>query len=164
MHTPQSRALPYDAACPTEDGFLAVRLQGVAVSELALCQDRPAVRPDPATAALQVLAAVQDYLASGVAEQLPPLALRGTSFQQRVWASLRAIPRGQTRTYGEIARELGTSARAVGGACRANPALILVPCHRVVASGGAGGFAGHTEGFWPQVKRRWLAAEGVRLS
>ncbi|SIO64851.1 methylated-DNA-[protein]-cysteine S-methyltransferase/AraC family transcriptional regulator, regulatory protein of adaptative response / methylated-DNA-[protein]-cysteine methyltransferase [Singulisphaera sp. GP187] len=67
----------------------------------------------------------------------------GTPFQQRVWESLRAIPRGQTRSYGEVAAAIGhpRAARAVGAACGINPVSLLVPCHRVVASGGAlGGY------------------------
>ena len=73
--------------------------------------------------------------------------------QQRVWRLLRAIPPGQTRTYGELAQALSTSPRAVGGACRANPIVLLIPCHRVVAVDGEGGFAGQREGTWPAMAR-----------
>ncbi len=68
-----------------------------------------------------------------------PLDLRGTPFQQQVWAALRAIPAGQTTTYGEIARSIGRSSatRAVAQACGANPVAVIVPCHRVVANSGA---------------------------
>jgi AraC family transcriptional regulator of adaptative response/methylated-DNA-[protein]-cysteine methyltransferase len=68
-----------------------------------------------------------------------PLDVRGTAFQQRVWAALRAIPPGSTATYGEIARRIGKpqSARAVGAACGANPIAVAIPCHRVVGSAGA---------------------------
>ena len=74
-----------------------------------------------------------------------PLDPRGTPFQQSVWAALRRIPFGQTRSYGEIAREIGMPAafRAVGAANGRNPLSIVVPCHRVVGStGGLTGFAG----------------------
>ncbi len=85
-----------------------------------------------------------------------------TPFQRRVWDALRRIPYGAVRTYGELARELGTSPRAVGGACARNPIPILVPCHRVVARDGLGGFAGQWEtGLALEVKRRLLAVEGV---
>lgn len=97
------------------------------------------------------------------APPLPPLDLSGgTKFRLRVWAELRRIPRGETRSYGEIADELGKrkAARAVGGACGANPIPVLIPCHRVLAaSGGLGGFSGGLE--W---KRRLLAIEGVLLT
>jgi methylated-DNA-[protein]-cysteine S-methyltransferase len=90
-----------------------------------------------------------------------PLELKGTSFQRLVWSALRSIPPGRTLTYGELAGELGTGARAVGGACRANPCPIVVPCHRVVAANGLGGFAGDTSGRKLEVKRWLLRHEGV---
>ncbi|QGU34050.1 methylated-DNA--[protein]-cysteine S-methyltransferase [Thermochromatium tepidum ATCC 43061] len=90
-----------------------------------------------------------------------PLELNGTRFQQRVWALLRTIPVGQTCTYGEIARELGSAARAVGQACRANPCPIVVPCHRVVGRHGLGGFAGDRTGRRLAIKRWLLEHEGV---
>jgi AraC family transcriptional regulator of adaptative response/methylated-DNA-[protein]-cysteine methyltransferase len=73
-----------------------------------------------------------------------PLDIRGTVFQRRVWDELRRIPRGETRTYGDIARAIGAAAavRAVGSACGANPVALVVPCHRAVrADGGLGGYA-----------------------
>lgn len=77
-----------------------------------------------------------------------PLAPRGTEFQQRVWKQLSAIPFGETRTYGEIARKLGNpnAMRAVGAANGANPIAIIVPCHRVIgADGSLTGFGGGME-------------------
>jgi methylated-DNA-[protein]-cysteine S-methyltransferase len=91
-----------------------------------------------------------------------PVALIGTEFQQRVWAELRRIPAGETRTYGEIARQLGSGPRAVGQACRANPCPIVVPCHRVVAANGLGGFSGDTSGRKLEVKRWLLNHEEAR--
>jgi AraC family transcriptional regulator of adaptative response/methylated-DNA-[protein]-cysteine methyltransferase len=87
-----------------------------------------------------------------------PLDLRGTPFQLRVWDALRAIPRGRTTSYGELARSLGLpvgAARAVGTACGTNPVSLIVPCHRVVrAGGGLGGY------YWGlDVKRRLLEIE-----
>ena len=73
-----------------------------------------------------------------------PLDIRGTVFQRRVWDELRRIPRGETRTYKEIARAVGAPAavRAVGSACGANPVALVVPCHRAVRTdGGLGGYA-----------------------
>jgi methylated-DNA-[protein]-cysteine S-methyltransferase len=82
--------------------------------------------------------------------------MAGTPFQRRVWHALRRIPSGCTRSYGELARELGSSARAVGGACRRNPIPIVVPCHRVIAAGGgAGGFMGQRSGDALAIKT-WL--------
>jgi len=90
-----------------------------------------------------------------------PLAARGTPFQQSVWKMMRAIPFGETATYGGMAMALNSGPRAVGMACGRNPLPIVVPCHRVLASGGKeGGFSG---GQGLPTKRKLLALEGVVL-
>lgn len=87
----------------------------------------------------------------------------GTPFQQRLWRALREIPAGQVRRYGELALELGSGARAVGGGCRVNPLPLVVPCHRVLARQGMGGYAGATDGPLLEIKRWLLRHEGVRV-
>jgi len=90
-----------------------------------------------------------------------PLAARGTDFQKRVWKMMREIPYGETATYGGIAMALASGPRAVGTACGRNPLPIIVPCHRVMGSGGTeGGFSG---GQGLPTKRKLLALEGVVL-
>lgn len=90
---------------------------------------------------------------------LPPLHPQGSPFRQAVWDILLTIPRGQTMTYGEIARRLGVhSAQAVGGAVGHNPISILIPCHRVVGSDGS--LTGYAGGF--DRKTRLLQLEGAR--
>jgi methylated-DNA-[protein]-cysteine S-methyltransferase len=84
----------------------------------------------------------------------------GTAFQRRVWRALSIIPPGQVRTYGELARSLASSPRAVGNAARANPWPLVVPCHRLVASQGLGGYGGATQGRGLAIKRWLLAHEG----
>lgn len=86
----------------------------------------------------------------------------GTDFQQRVWLALKEIAPGEVRTYGELARSLGSGPRAVAGACRANPWPLLVPCHRIVGSHGEGGYLGHAEGPFLAIKRWLLTHEGRR--
>ena len=83
------------------------------------------------------------------------LHFSGTEFQQRVWRALLDIPYGETRTYGDIARQLNTSSRAVGQACRRNRIPIIIPCHRVVAQNDIGGFFGKAE---PSHIKEWLLA------
>jgi methylated-DNA-[protein]-cysteine S-methyltransferase len=90
-----------------------------------------------------------------------PVRLGGTAFQRRVWGLLARIPAGETRTYGALAADLGSSARAVGNACRANPCPLVIPCHRVVAVHGLGGFAGDRDGRLLAIKRWLLVHEGV---
>ena len=88
-----------------------------------------------------------------------PLDTGGSPFQQRVWAQLRQIPRGETRSYAEIAAAIGqpTAVRAVGGANGANPVAVIVPCHRVIAADGSlGGYA------WGEaIKRELLRREAA---
>jgi len=106
--------------------------------------------------------ALKAVLAGRAAKTLPPLDWSGkTEFHKSVWRALRKIRRGQTRSYGEIARAIGSpgAVRAVGGACGANPIPVLVPCHRVLAANGKiGGFSGGLKR-----KRELLAREGVSL-
>ena len=93
-----------------------------------------------------------------------PLDADGTVFQRRVWQALLQIPIGQSRTYGELARELHSAPRAIGGACGANPIALVIPCHRVVGTHGSiGGFMGVTEGEPIAIKRWLLAHEGYRF-
>lgn len=90
-----------------------------------------------------------------------PLAPRGTPFQRKVWQVLEAIPRGQTRGYGEIARQLGTAPRAVGGACGRNPIPILIPCHRVMAADRS--LTGYSGRGGLRMKEALLAREGAQV-
>jgi methylated-DNA-[protein]-cysteine S-methyltransferase len=86
-----------------------------------------------------------------------PVLIEGTELQRGVWDAMCAIPRGRTRTYGELARELGADARAIGQACGDNRLPLVIPCHRIVAADGIGGFGHATGGYLLDVKR-WLLA------
>lgn len=90
-----------------------------------------------------------------------PLAPMGTAFQKKVWQAMSRIPFGATRTYGDLATELGTSPRALGGACGRNPIPIIIPCHRILAgNGGLGGYSG-MDG--TETKAFLLRLEGVAV-
>ncbi|MFH1498938.1 MAG: methylated-DNA--[protein]-cysteine S-methyltransferase [Verrucomicrobiota bacterium] len=102
---------------------------------------------------------VNAYFAGKLRRFTVPTAARGTAFQQRVWAALVAIPWGETRSYGQLAAELGNpgASRAIGSANATNPICLLVPCHRVIgADGSLTGFA-----FGEDIKRRLLVHEGA---
>ena len=86
-----------------------------------------------------------------------PVRIEGSALQRAVWDAMCAIPRGHTRTYGELARELGADPRAIGQACGDNRLPIVIPCHRVVAADGIGGF-GHSTGGYLLEAKRWLLA------
>ncbi len=105
---------------------------------------RPEEEPEVLTRAKGWL---EDYFAGKAPDPSDlPLDPHGTDFQKRVWQALLTIPYGGTRTYGDLAKELGSSPRAVGGAVGRNPISILIPCHRIVGSGGKlTGYAGGLE-------------------
>lgn len=107
--------------------------------------DRSVWRPAAAQAFTDVADQLAAYFAGALREFDVDLQLAGTPFQQRVWAALRTIPYGETRSYGQIAAQIGipAAARAVGLANARNPIAIIVPCHRVIGSGGRlTGYAG----------------------
>lgn len=127
-------------------GELAIVEDGGGISDLFLRKSREAVDArEGMTPVLERAAAeLDEYFAGKRKTFTVPLALHGTSFQKSVWQALREIPYGQTRSYGEIARAVGSPKgfRAVGLACNRNPVLLMVPCHRVVGrDGGLTGFA-----------------------
>jgi methylated-DNA-[protein]-cysteine S-methyltransferase len=90
-----------------------------------------------------------------------PLAPHGSAFQRRVWAALCAIPPGETRSYADIARAVGSAPRAVGGANGANPIPLFIPCHRVIAA--TGSLGGYSGGDGPATKRYLLDLESRAL-
>jgi methylated-DNA-[protein]-cysteine S-methyltransferase len=102
-------------------------------------------RSDAAELLARAAAEIDAYFAGALMRFTVPIAPRGTDFQQRVWAAMRAVPYGRTRSYGEIARELGSAPRAVGQACGRNPILLVNPCHRIVGAQGLGGFGGRDQ-------------------
>jgi len=104
------------------------------------------------------------YLKNPDAQFSVPLELNGTKHQRKVWQAMCNIPRGQMRSYGELATELKSCAQAVGQACGANPIPIIVPCHRVVGKDGLGGFMKHASGDPLDIKRWLLAHERVTPS
>lgn len=103
---------------------------------------------------------LQHYFLHGSCPIELELLPEGTPFQQRVWEQLRRIPSGQAVRYGELAKRLGSSARAVANACRANPIPVLIPCHRVIAATGLGGYMGETAGMALDIKHWLLHHEG----
>ena len=125
---------------PSPLGPLAVTAENGAITAVSW-RAANGDRPTPLLA--RAAAALAAYFAGASAPFDLPLAPRGSAFDRRVWQALARIGYGETRSYGALARALGTSPRAVGGACARNPIPILIPCHRVLAASGAlGGYSG----------------------
>ncbi len=145
----------YAAVVAAPVGLLGIRLSGGQLLAIDFAPAASAIERVPDAAAREVLDQLFHYFENPDWRFELRLEMRGTPFQRRVWQALRGIPSGSTCSYGELARELGSSARAVGGACRRNPIPIVVPCHRVVAAGGVGGFMGQRDGEALAIKQ-WL--------
>lgn len=146
---------PFSAILPTPFGALGIVSDQEHLHEIVFLPNGAAALPPsgiPAEKAVQQLAR---YLTDPDYRFDLPLAERGSHFRRRTWAAIAQIPRGQTRTYSQLAESLGSIARAVGQACGDNPFPIVTPCHRVVSASGIGGFAHHAEGFLIDTKR-WL--------
>lgn len=143
---------------------LGVATDGTHVTGIRfLAPSTPAKAPPRDSVAYLACIQLQAYLGDGRYVFDLPLRLNGTHHRLEVWEAMRRIPAGAVRTYGDVARSLGSSARAVGGACGANPIPVVVPCHRIVAAGGAlGGFMGaRDDGFELGIKRWLLEHEGA---
>ncbi len=154
----------YDIVMDTPPGRLGIRLQDSRVVAIDYVTRRTRLRPPASPFARRVVGALDGWLRDASNPLDIPVSLAGTGFQQRVWAALRRIPQGEVRTYGELASQLGSGARAVDNACRRNPVPIIVACHRVVAACGAGGYGGRTGGAVLQRKLWLLRHEGVSVA
>jgi methylated-DNA-[protein]-cysteine S-methyltransferase len=157
----------FSAIVPAPFGALGIRTDAGLVRELVYLP--PHFGEQAATDAAAELAArqVAHYLADPDFRFDLPLPEVGSAFQRKVWQAIAAIPRGAVRTYGQVGKLVGCgSPRAVGQACGANWFPLLIPCHRVTAAGGLGGFSNHDDenGFHLSVKRWLLAHEGVNTS
>jgi len=149
-------------AIVTAPGFsLGIRCTDDEISAIEFLEPQPEKAPTTPLAA-EAARQIQAYLNDPAFQFGLPLRPAGTPFQRRVWARIAAIPSGRTDTYGQLAKMLKNAPRAVGQACGANPFPLVIPCHRVVATGGGlGGFSRHGGGFLLDVKRWLLRHEGI---
>ena len=129
---------------PSPVGPLTLTSNGEAIVRLAFRDDGMTGGMTRGNSLLRAAAAQLDAYFAGARDDFDlPFAPAGSPFQKRVCQAMSAIPLGQTRTYGALADDLDSSARAVGRACGANPIPVLIPCHRVLAAnGGLGGYSG----------------------
>lgn len=153
----------YNAILPTPFGALGVRTEGEWLTEVVYLPPRTSARAPDNAIAQSTVEQLERYLQDPDYRFDLPLGRAGTAFQQRVWAEISSIPRGEVQNYGALAQRLKSAARAVGQACGANPFPPIVPCHRVVSAAGIGGFANHRDGFLIATKRWLLAHEECPL-
>ncbi|MDH3668092.1 MAG: methylated-DNA--[protein]-cysteine S-methyltransferase [Paracoccaceae bacterium] len=127
------------ASLSTPVGGLAVTEQDGRITRVEWTED---THSDSSPALDRARAQLEAYFAGTLREFDLPLAPLSDPFRQKVREAMLAIPLGQTRTYGEIAKELDTYGQPVGAACASNPIPVIVPCHRVLSAEGLGGFSG----------------------
>ena len=165
-HSPPSNDAnaPWAAKLATPFAVLGIRTaQGRITTIEFLPPDTPELAPQDPVAA-QAVRQLRAYVDDRKFRFTLPLAPEGTPFRHRVWEALERIPTGEARTYGDIAREVKSAARAVGGACGANPIVIVIPCHRVVAGAGRlGGFMNSRAGDPLAIKTWLLRHEGYGI-
>ncbi|MDD3354541.1 MAG: methylated-DNA--[protein]-cysteine S-methyltransferase [Zoogloea sp.] len=149
------RSPVYSAVIPAPFGRLGILIAGTHIQEIVFLPPEYPLHPPSCLLSTQAALQLESYWRNPDHPFLLPLKPSGTPFRRRVWAAIAAIPRGQTRTYGALAQQLGSGARAVGQACGDNPFPIAIPCHRVISSRGPGGFAHESSGFLMEAKR-WL--------
>ena len=156
----------FSAIVPAPFGFMGIRTEAGQVRELTYLPPHFGEKAAQDATADLAVRQVEQYLADADFQFDLPLAAVGSAFQQRVWAAINSIPRGTVRTYGQVAAAIGSAPRAVGQACGANWFPLVIPCHRVTAAGGLGGFSHHDDehGFHLSVKRWLLAHEGATLA
>ena len=152
------------AALPSKDPCfsLGICCNADEVTALDFLPAQNAMAPKTALAA-EVVRQLNAYLHNPSFSFALPLQPQGTFFQRKVWQAIAGIPGGETRSYAALATALHSGPRAVGGACGANPYPLLIPCHRVIASGGGLGGFSRNGGEWLLDIKRWLLAhEGPR--
>jgi methylated-DNA-[protein]-cysteine S-methyltransferase len=154
----------FNARMKTPFAVLGVRTARDVITDIEyLPKSERAKAPDNALAE-RAVRQIERYFADPEFRFSLPLAAADTAFRQRVRHALAGIPVGESRTYGELARQLHTAPRAVGGACGANNIALVVPCHRVVGSQGSlGGFMHAVDGDPIAIKRWLLTHEGYRF-
>jgi methylated-DNA-[protein]-cysteine S-methyltransferase len=156
------RSAPPETRYATPFAVLGIVTDGAAVTGVRYLPRQTAPRAPHDRVSERACREVERYLADPEYAFDLPYRLEGTPFQRRVWREIEKLFPVKTITYGDLARRIGSAARAVGGACGANPVPLFVPCHRVLAAaGGLGGFMGGKEDFPLGVKRWLLRHEGI---
>ena len=152
-------ALQYDAVVAAPFGAVGIHIQGVQVV-LELLPEKHLTKAAEHKVAVNVASQIEAYFSNPRNDFNLPIVYKGTPFQRRVWQAISAIACGRVLTYGEIAAQIGSGPRAVANACGANHLPLVIPCHRVVAKNGLGGFMqGSADG--AKIKTWLLKHEGI---
>ena len=161
MQTANKLPLQFDAIIDAPFGAVGFFTYGGQVS-IELLTEKHAQKPAENKTVQTIAKQITAYFSNANFDFKLPVSQYGTLFQQRVWQAISVIPCGQVLTYGDIAAKIGSGPRAVANACGANNLPLIVPCHRVVAQNGIGGFMqGNPDGL--KVKKWLLKHEGLNF-
>ncbi|MGQ0442382.1 MAG: methylated-DNA--[protein]-cysteine S-methyltransferase [Methylophilaceae bacterium] len=161
MQNKNKHLLQFDAIIGAPFGAVGISIQGMQVA-VELLSAKQTAKPATNKIVDRVATQIAAYFADAHNDFNLPLVYQGTPFQRRVWQAISAIPRGQVLTYSDIAQQIGSGPRAVANACGANHLPLIIPCHRVVAKNGLGGFMqGDPNGL--KIKKWLLKHEGVKV-
>lgn len=145
----------YQAIIASPIGNLGIYIENDKLVKIDYLSNNSSLKKPTLISAKKIVADLKYYFKTPTHPFTLSLALSGTKFQQQVLKELLNIPVGETRSYGDIAKKLNTSPRAVGNACRRNPIPIVIPCHRVTAKNHIGGYSGDITGKKIAIKN-WL--------
>lgn len=144
----------FDAVIPAPFGAIGIGVQDDFLVTLRLIPSPQAERSSRDPFVQLVIGQLRQYLQDPGSPLDIPIAIHGTPFQKRVWKTIAAIPPGKTLTYSELAEKVSSGPRAVANVCGANHVPLVIPCHRIVAKSGLGGFMqGERDGL---AVKRWL--------
>lgn len=151
----------YDAIITSPLGAIGILLTDDKITRINLLAEDLPVKLPRSDAGKKAVEEIKSYFSNATQRFSFPYEIAGTPFQKSVWKLISEIPPGETRSYGELAKQLQTGPRAIGQACRTNKLHLVIPCHRVVASKHMGGYAGVQTGKWLEIKKWLLEFEGA---
>ncbi len=151
----------YQAKLAAPFGVLGIRCDDTALLGIEFLPASDGLQQPVSAMAEAVCLQLQHYFAYPDTPFTIPLRYTASAHREKVWQAMLFIPRGETRSYGELATQLNSCAQAVGQACGANPIPIVIPCHRVVGKSSLGGFMHHADGSPLNIKR-WLLSHEQR--
>lgn len=163
MRLYKKKQLKYDSVINSILGKLGVVIVDKKIARIDFLSTSIPLIPPNSLAAKRIISKIKKYFCDPNSKFNLTINLSGTVLQQKIWRLLRTIPVGATITYGELAKIIKTSPRVIGNACRRNPVPIIIPCHRVVAASGLGGYCGKTGQTTLKIKM-WLLNHERKIS
>lgn len=164
MRSPISEASLFQIAVEAPFGFVLLQATATEMVSVDILENAVPTSEEVPLVLREASRQIKAYLKSPHCRFELSLRQRGTDYQRRVWAELCAIPVSTVKSYGQLASDMASGPRAIAMACRANDFPIIIPCHRVVASNGLGGYAGERQGRNIEIKKWLLQHEGVSIA